>query len=135
MQYLFPVGVGPSLKTCPRWPWHFLHSTSVFSIPWERSFFSSTFSVFAGLSKEGQPVPDSNLVSEENNSVPQPEQTYIPFFLLWTNFPVNGISVPFSLNTLYCSGVSFSLHSSSDFGIWAFMNKSLLLLLITTSAK
>ena len=44
-------------------------------------------------------------------------------------FPVNAGSVPFSLNILYCSGVSFFFHSSSDFGI-CFMIKRKINLLI-----
>ena len=39
---------------------------------------SSTCSRLAGSVKLGQPVPESNLVSEENSSVPQPTQRYMP---------------------------------------------------------
>src|SRR3989338_1473454 len=75
MQNLLPVSVGPSSNTCPRCPWHFLHTTSVRIMPWEKSFLNSIFSVFIGLSKLGHPVPESNFVSEENNSAPHPAQT------------------------------------------------------------
>ena len=33
MQNLFPVGFGPSLKTCPKWAPHRAHMTSVLVIP------------------------------------------------------------------------------------------------------
>ncbi len=33
MQYLFPVGWGPSSKRWPRWDPHLLHSTSILCIP------------------------------------------------------------------------------------------------------
>jgi hypothetical protein len=33
--------------------------------------------------------------------------------LFWRSLPVNGLSVPFSLRTLNCSGVRAFLHSSS----------------------
>ena len=45
------------------------------------SVFNSIFFLMA-LEKLGQPVPESNFVPEENNSAPQPAQTYIPLFLL-----------------------------------------------------
>ena len=117
MQNLFPVSVGPSLKTCPRCPLHFLHKTSVLTMPWEKSFLNSTFSVFSGLSKLGHPVPESNFVSEENSSAPHPAQTYMPFSLLLWYLPVKAISVPFSRKTWYFSGLNFFFHSCSDFGI------------------
>lgn len=33
MQYRFPVGVGPSSKTCPKCPPHFAQTTSILFIP------------------------------------------------------------------------------------------------------
>src|SRR5262249_31039313 len=66
MQYRRPVGPGPSSKTWPRWPPHRRHTTSVRVIPWLRSGRSSTASATAGSVKLGQPVPDSNFVSELN---------------------------------------------------------------------
>ena len=38
IQYLKPVGLGPSLKRCPRWDSHLLHINSILSIPYDRSF-------------------------------------------------------------------------------------------------
>jgi len=74
MQYLRPVSVGPSSKTCPRWDLHYnivrllnsrqitlAHWTSVRIMPWDVSFSSWTLS-FSHASKEGQPQPESNLV-------------------------------------------------------------------------
>ena len=43
---------------------------------------SSTCSRLAGSVKLGQPVPESNLVSEENSSAPQQTQRYMPLALL-----------------------------------------------------
>src|SRR3989344_4029106 len=81
MQNLFPVGIGPSSNTWPKWPPHFLHMTSVLVMNKLLSVFNSIFFLMA-LEKLGQPVPESNFVPEENNSAPQPAQTYIPLFLL-----------------------------------------------------
>ena len=64
LQYLFPVGSGPSLKTCPWWPPHLeqwysvlgtinLNSTFVATDPWIES------------QKLGHPVPLSYFFSEE----------------------------------------------------------------------
>jgi hypothetical protein len=64
-----------------------------------------------GAQKLGQPVPDSNLVSELNSSWPQPAHTYVPWAWLFQSSPVNARSVPFSRRTLYCMGVSICFHS------------------------
>lgn len=42
--YLFPVGRGPSLKTCPWWAWHRAHFTSFRTMPCEISVVSQTWS-------------------------------------------------------------------------------------------
>jgi hypothetical protein len=49
--------------------------------------------------KLGQPVPESNFVSELNREFPQAAHTYIPVFLFFRSFPVNAGSVPFSRST------------------------------------
>lgn len=120
MQKRRPVGLGPSVKTCPRCPSHRLHKTSVLRIPKLVSVFISRLFLEIGAVKLGQPVPESNFVSEENSLFPQPAHTYIPFFLLRRYFPVNGRSVPFSLSTCNSSGVKAFLHSSSDFFVFCF---------------
>src|SRR4051794_17801575 len=74
----------------------------------------STAAATAGSVKLGQPVPDSNLVSEENSAAPQPAQWYIPSSFEWAYAPLNGGSVPFWRSTSYCAGVSRSRHSSSE---------------------
>ncbi len=122
MQKRRPVGLGPSSKTCPRCPPHTRHSTSVLLLPKLSSRSILRFSLDTGAQKLGQPVPESNFVSEENNSFPQPAQVYVPFFLCLTYFPVNGCSVPFSLSTLYSAGVRLFLHSSSGFFILGFIS-------------
>src|SRR3954470_5058520 len=66
-----PVGLGPSLKTCPRWPSQRAHRISVRSMPWVRSTCSITFSFATGWKKLGQPVPELNLESDENSGSPQ----------------------------------------------------------------
>src|SRR3989344_5185776 len=78
IQYRLPVGPGPSSKTCPKCDPHFLQTTSVRAMPCVTSSIRSTFSRFAGSVKLGQPVPESNLVSEVNSSAPQAAQRYIP---------------------------------------------------------
>src|SRR5580698_6019816 len=64
MQYRSPVGRGPSSKTCPRCASQRAHKTSVRDIPRLLSAFSTTFCLAIGCQKLGQPVPESNLVSE-----------------------------------------------------------------------
>src|SRR5437870_1169839 len=74
----------------------------------ERSSCSSRCSESTGLSKLGQPVPESNLASEENSGCPHATHSYTPFSWLLYSAPVNAPSVPLRRQTLYCSGVSFS---------------------------
>ena len=66
-----------------------------------------------GSQKLGQPVPDSNFVSERKSSCAQPAQTYVPWAWLFQSSPVNARSVPFPRRTLYCMGVSICFHSES----------------------
>ena len=47
MQYLFPVGFGPSLKTWPKWPPHFAQITSTLFIRRVLSGLNSTAPFFA----------------------------------------------------------------------------------------
>jgi hypothetical protein len=51
-----------------------LHTTSVRIIPWDMSRRVSTAEATAGSVNDGQPEPDSNFVSDENSSAPQPAQ-------------------------------------------------------------
>lgn len=74
MQYRSPVGFGPPLNTCPRWPPQVLQSTSVLGIRREKSFRVFTLPLAAGFQKLGQPVPESYFSAEENNGLPQPAQ-------------------------------------------------------------
>lgn len=87
------------MNTCPRWASQTLHTTSVRAIPalWSASVVT-LFSV-AGAKKLGQPVPESNLASEPNRSLPQQTQRYVPSSLQLLYFPLNGGSVPFCLHT------------------------------------
>src|SRR3954466_3309644 len=94
MQYRSPVGPGPSGNTCPRWPPQLAHMTSMRRIPCETSSSVLTFSATAGEVKLGQPVPESNLVSDENRAAPQAAQWYMPSSWLCTYLPVKGGSVP-----------------------------------------
>ena len=95
MQYLLsPATTGPSLKTWPKCAPQFLHITSVRLMPWLRSCRSSICSKLLGSLKLGQPVPESNLVSEEKSSAPQTAHWYIPCSWLFQYFPENGASVP-----------------------------------------
>lgn len=66
-----------------------------------------------GPQKLGQPVPESNFVSDLNKSLIQHTHWNIPFSLKLLYLPVKGGSVPFFRVILYCSGVSIRFHSSS----------------------
>lgn len=112
MQYRFPVEVGPSSNTCPRWLLHFLQTASVRIVSWLLSSRNSTVP-FLAESKLGHPVPESNLASLPNSSAPHAAHMYVPFSLLWSSLPLKARSVPFLRSTSYCSGVSFCLNSSS----------------------
>ena len=121
MQKRWPVGVGLSSNMCPRCPPQFLQLTSVLCIPKRLSEFSVTLSSETVCQKLGQPVPESNFVSELNSSFPQAMHRYIPVFLFFRNFPVNAGSVPFSLSTWYSSGERVFFHSSSVLVTFDFM--------------
>src|SRR3989344_1754558 len=69
MQYRFPVGVGPSSKTCPKCEPQRAHVISVLSIPNVPSRCCRVASGSAA-SKEGQPVPESNFASDEKSALP-----------------------------------------------------------------
>lgn len=75
MQYLRPVGWGPSSNTCPKWEPQLPHSTSVRRMNRPRSSFSDTLAFSMGAQKLGQPVPESYFVLEANSSFPQTTQT------------------------------------------------------------
>src|SRR3989344_8850584 len=115
MQYRFPVGVGPSSKTCPRCEPQRAHVISVRAMPPEVSVCVS-IALGNAWSNEGQPVPESNFASDEKSGLPHATHAYVPAFS-WTYSPVKGASVPFSRNTLYCSGVSVCFHPSSLSGM------------------
>src|SRR2546422_9775810 len=79
MQYRRPVVArGPSSKTWPKCAPQRLQRTSVRTMPCVRSSTSSTYSRLRGSSKLGQPVPESNLASEEKRGWPQAIQAYVP---------------------------------------------------------
>lgn len=118
MQKRLPVGVGLSSKTWPRCPPHFLQVTSILCIPKRLSTFSSVLSFEIVSQKLGQPVPESNLVSELKSSLPHAAHKYFPFFLFFKYFPVNAVSVPFSLRTWYSSFERIFFHCSSVFIIF-----------------
>src|SRR5262245_21148535 len=87
-------------------------------MPWERSTSASTASVAVGAVKLGQPVPESNLASDENSSAPQPAQVYMASACASQNAPVKARSVPWRRSTSYCSGVSDARHSASVLSIF-----------------
>src|SRR5438132_11602487 len=82
-----------------------------------------TLSYASGAEKLGQPVPESNFVSDVKSGLPHATQRYVPFSFVLSYSPVNGRSVPFSRVTWYCSGVSSRFHSSSVFRTFS-MNAS-----------
>ena len=83
-------------------------------MPKARSVCSSTARAMAGSVKLGQPVPESNLASEENSSAEQAAQWYMPSVWQSKYWPVNAGSVPALRSTRYCSGLSRLRHSSSE---------------------
>src|SRR3989344_3754874 len=129
MQKRLPLSVGPSLKKCPKWEPHFAQTVSVRSIPSVESVSRRTAPGSAS-SKEGHPVPESNFVSEEKSGLPHATQRYTPSLSACKSFPENGASVPFSRSTRYCSGESFSFHSSFVVGMFLlFITKILIFFL------
>src|SRR5580704_15373956 len=93
MQYRSLVGWRPSSKTWPRCASHRRHETAVRVMPKVLSVISTIFSFAIGAQKLGQPVPDSNFVSELNSAVSQQIQRYRPSSWRFQYAPVNGISV------------------------------------------
>src|SRR5690242_19811318 len=84
-----------------------------------RSSSKATLAESIGCQKEGQPVPESNLVFESKNGEPQQAQRYIPESWQFQYSPVKADSVPFSRHTWYCCGVSRVFHSCSDLTIFS----------------
>jgi hypothetical protein len=74
MQYLSPVGGGPSSNTWPRCASQRAHFTSTRIMPWVASRFSATAGSAMGRQKLGQPLPDSYFVSDAKSSSPQHTQ-------------------------------------------------------------
>ncbi len=116
MQYLRPVGRGPSSNTCPRCPLHRAQWTSARTIPCVLSIEVSTASG-TGAEKLGQPVPLSNFASDLNNSWPHPAQRNTPDRCSLFNGLVPARSVPCFRSTWNCSAVSLRRHSSSVAGM------------------
>src|SRR5579884_1116987 len=82
MQYRNPVGGGPSLNTWPWWPSHRAQWTSVRGTNSLKSVLVPMTWGAIGCQKLGQPVPLSNLCSDENNGRSQPAHRYTPGSLL-----------------------------------------------------
>src|SRR3990172_8893882 len=101
MQYLSPVGFGPSLKTCPRWESACLLRTSVLLMNNPLSSLSTILSGSSGFVKLGQPVPESYLSRELKRGSPETMSTYIPSILLSAYSFLNAGSVPFFWVTSY----------------------------------
>ena len=62
-------------------------------MPKVESLISLTFSDAIGAQKLGQPVPESNFVSELNNALPQQTQRNIPLSCRFQYSPEYAISV------------------------------------------
>src|SRR5687768_5351439 len=118
MQYRSPVGSGPSSKRWPRWASHLAQRTSVRTIPCSRSSTSFTLLRSTAAQKLGQPVPESNFVSDLNSPSPQTTHLYMPT-PLWSQYlPLNGRSVAEHCVTWYSIGDrrALSCASSGRFG-------------------
>ena len=74
IQYLKPVGLGPSSKTCPRWPSHLEHRISILCLERLLSLYSETETESTGVQELGHPEPESYLVSELNKGAAHPAQ-------------------------------------------------------------
>src|SRR5690349_12158849 len=83
------------------------------SMPYVRSATSLTFDLSTASQKLGQPVPESNFVSDLKRPSPQQTHLYIPTPLWFQYFPEKGRSVALQRATSYCSAVSFCFHSLS----------------------
>ena len=68
MQYLRPVGAGPSSNICPKWAPQLEQCASVRVIKKLRSTVVPTASSAIGAKKLGQPVPDSYFVLLSNKA-------------------------------------------------------------------
>src|SRR5215211_7922216 len=82
MQKRWPVGAGPSSKTCPWWAPQTAQWTSVRRMKRLRSSSVSTLFSSIGCQKLGQPVPESYLVSDEKSGASHATQRYTPSSLL-----------------------------------------------------
>ncbi len=115
IQYLFPVGAGPSSNICPRCESAYLLLTSVLSSHIKLgSSLNTTFAATSGLVKLGRPVPLSYLSSELKSGSQETISTYIPAAWLSQYSLLNGCSVPSCCVTSYCSGVSIFFKSPSE---------------------
>ncbi len=78
MQYLKPLGSGPSGKTCPGV--HHTYYTLLQPSLYQRGVFSYLMAFsFIGCVKLGHPVPELNLIVESNKGVSQQtQQLYFP---------------------------------------------------------
>src|ERR1051325_8428166 len=79
-----------------------------------RSVFSVMFAGSSGRVKLGQPVPESNLSSDENSGSPETEAAEMPGWWLFQYSLRNGGSVPSCCDTSYWSSLSCFLSSASD---------------------
>jgi hypothetical protein len=94
IQYLNPVGWGPSGKRCPKCEPQFEQTVSSLIMPWLRSSTILTLSVEIESKKLGQPDFESNLVSDEKREDLQTTHSYTPTFVQSQYIPVNALSVP-----------------------------------------
>src|SRR4051794_29526654 len=82
-------------------------------MPWLASVFSSMAPSSAAAQNDGQPLPEWNLVSDENSTAPHPAQRYVPSSSVSVYAPVKARSVAACRSTEYASGLRRSRHSSS----------------------
>lgn len=78
IQYLKPVGCGPSVNTCPKCALQLLQTTSTLNIPCVLSLIFSMLLLAIGVKKLGHPDPDLNFELESNKGDSQQIHLYSP---------------------------------------------------------
>ena len=124
MQYLWPVGAGPSGNLWPKCELHWEHTASSRTIPWLRSSIIEIEFGSIVSKKLGHPDPDSYFVLDEKRAWLHTAHPYIPVSLQSQYFPVKGLSVPPPQQITFCSAFKWSVLNFSSILVWGLFMKS-----------